>query len=104
MGNNKRWRKRRGDGLVAWRESKKAKMSSDIEQNENVSDHFECWAAGAMQTARMMDMPSSDGMRRYVFDYMYQWQSHLTVGPAGRDAKQPHRTEPVPTSVVPVVL
>jgi hypothetical protein len=37
MGDKKTWRKRRGDGLVAWRASKRAKLGSDCENKENVS-------------------------------------------------------------------
>ena len=37
MGDKKIWRKRRGDGLVAWRASKRAKLRSDCENKENVS-------------------------------------------------------------------
>ena len=38
MGDKKIWRKRRGDGLVAWRASKRAKLLSDCENKENVSN------------------------------------------------------------------
>ncbi|KAG2367397.1 hypothetical protein BDR07DRAFT_1479262 [Suillus spraguei] len=60
MGNNKTWRKRRGDSLAAWRASKKAKAplatGSDLQNDENFENTA---SAPVFTTEDRTDAPES---------------------------------------------